>query len=104
MNGFILALVAQLPPQLVSPADDGSIPWPRTPAAPTQQTPAAARGPDAAPARSRRPAPPQRTPAACGFRAQRKVPQRRPTRGSAAPTAPRPDAAVNLNLNLPRFR
>ena len=42
MNGFIRTLVAQLPPQLVSPPAGGSIPWPRTPAAPTQQAPAAA--------------------------------------------------------------
>lgn len=32
MNGFILTLVAQLPPQLVSPPPaGGSIPWPHTP-------------------------------------------------------------------------
>ena len=42
MNGFILTLVAQLPPQLVSPPAGGFIPLLRMPAALTQRTPAAA--------------------------------------------------------------
>ena len=104
MNGFILTLVAQLPPQLVSPPAGGFIPLLRMPAALTQRTPAAAVPPcrsaclrpavsalngwraNAAPALRRRrllPAPPPRPHVAV------RVPP--PSRGSAP--AARSDAA-----------